>query len=89
MLADLTAWVKAHPGRFTHPDPRDFLGASFLKQALIDLAPDAQALSAPADDASLAMSACRRSLGSWWPPRDSSSSSSPAAGEVAERWVGI
>jgi putative thiamine transport system substrate-binding protein len=53
-LADLTTWIKAHPGRFTHPDPRDFMGASFLKQALIDLAPDRAALAAPADDAGFA-----------------------------------
>ena len=53
-LADLTTWIKAHPGRFTHPDPRDFMGASFLKQTLIDLAPDRAALAAPADDASFA-----------------------------------
>jgi putative thiamine transport system substrate-binding protein len=53
-LADLTSWIMAHPGRFTHPDPKDFMGASFLKQALIDLAPDRAALTAPADDASFA-----------------------------------
>ena len=27
-LAALTDWIKAHPGRFTHPDPKDFMGAS-------------------------------------------------------------
>ncbi len=53
-LAELTEWIKAHPGRFTHPDPKDFMGASFLKQALIDLAPDRAALQKPADDASFA-----------------------------------
>ncbi len=53
-LAALTDWIKAHPGRFTHPDPKDFMGASFLKQALIDLAPDRAALSQPADDAAFA-----------------------------------
>ena len=51
-LGALTDWIKAHPGRFTHPDPADFMGASFLKQVLIDLAPDRAALSKPADDAS-------------------------------------
>jgi len=53
-LAALTEWIKAHPGRFTHPDPNDFMGASFLKQVLIDLAPDRAALAKPADDASFA-----------------------------------
>jgi putative thiamine transport system substrate-binding protein len=48
-LAALTAWIKAHPGRFTYPDPKDFMGASFLKQVLIDLAPDRARLAEPAD----------------------------------------
>ncbi len=51
-LAALTDWIKAHPGRFTYPDPRDFMGASFLKQVLIDLAPNRAHLSEPANDAS-------------------------------------
>ena len=50
-LAALTDWIKAHPGRFAHPDPKDFMGASFLKQVLIDLAPDRARLAKPADDA--------------------------------------
>ena len=53
-LAALGDWIKTHPGRFTHPDPKDFMGASFLKQALIDLAPDRDRLSQPADDAAFA-----------------------------------
>ena len=53
-LAALTDWIKGHPGRFTHPDPKDFMGASFLKQILIDLAPDKSRLSKPADDAAFA-----------------------------------
>lgn len=51
-LAALTEWIEAHPGRFTYPDPRDFMGASFLKQILIDLAPDRARLAEPADAAS-------------------------------------
>ncbi len=45
-------WAKAHPGRFTYPAPPDFIGSTFLKQALIELTPDAAALQkpAPADD---------------------------------------
>lgn len=51
-MAALLEWAKAHPGRFTHPDPSNFMGASFLKQALIDLAPDPAALKVPPTDAS-------------------------------------
>ena len=50
-LAALTDWIEAHPGRFTYPDPRDFMGASFLKQFLVDLAPDRARLAQPADNA--------------------------------------
>jgi putative thiamine transport system substrate-binding protein len=50
-LAALTDWIDAHPGRFTYPDPNDFMGASFLKQILIDLAPDRARLAQPADEA--------------------------------------
>jgi putative thiamine transport system substrate-binding protein len=53
-LAALSDWIKSHQGRFTHPEPKDFMGASFLKQALIDLAPDRDRLSRPADDAAFA-----------------------------------
>jgi len=53
-LAALADWSKAHPGRFTHPDPKDFIGASFLKQALIDLAPQRERLAQPATDADFA-----------------------------------
>jgi len=49
-LPDFLPWAKAHPGRFTHPDVRDFMGATFLKQALIELAPDRQRLQQPATD---------------------------------------
>src|SRR3546814_1356943 len=33
-------WAAAHPGRFTYPAPPDFIGSTFLKQALYALAPD-------------------------------------------------
>ncbi len=45
-------WTKAHPGRFTHPAVSNFMGATFLKQALIELAPDASVLQAPVTDES-------------------------------------
>lgn len=41
-------WSKSHPGRFTYPQPPDFLGATFLKQALLDLVEDPAPLMEPA-----------------------------------------
>jgi putative thiamine transport system substrate-binding protein len=45
----LLAWAEANPGRFTYPQPPDFLGTTFLKQALIGLVPDPSVLQAPAE----------------------------------------
>jgi len=53
-MADFVPWAAANPGRMTHPDPSNFMGATFLKQALIELTPDASLLQSPADDASFA-----------------------------------
>jgi putative thiamine transport system substrate-binding protein len=53
-MADFVDWAAANPGRFTHPDPSNFMGATFLKQALIELAPDPAALLSPATDDSFA-----------------------------------
>ncbi|MBL3569190.1 ABC transporter substrate-binding protein [Rhodovulum sulfidophilum] len=47
----LLDWARAHPGRFTYPQPPDFLGTTFLKQALYELAPDPSVLQTPADEA--------------------------------------
>jgi putative thiamine transport system substrate-binding protein len=47
----LLAWARRNPGRVTHPNLSNFLGATFLKQALIDLAADAEVLQRPATDA--------------------------------------
>lgn len=47
-------WAAENPGRFTHPDPSNFMGATFLKQALIELAPDPTALQQPVTDAAYA-----------------------------------
>jgi putative thiamine transport system substrate-binding protein len=51
-LAALAAWAQANPGRFTHPVATNFMGATFLKQALVALAPDPAALRAAPTDAS-------------------------------------
>lgn len=38
-MAGFADWAAANPGRMTHPDPSNFMGATFLKQALVELAP--------------------------------------------------
>lgn len=47
----LAAWAGEHPGRLAHPAVSNFMGATFLKQALVELAPDRAALAAPVTDA--------------------------------------
>lgn len=47
----MAEWAAANPGRLAHPTARNFLGATFLKQALYELTPDKAALQRPADDA--------------------------------------
>ena len=44
-------WARRHPGRFAHASVRNFLGATFLKQALYELTPDPSLLQQPASDA--------------------------------------
>lgn len=39
-IPDLLEWARAHPGRFAYPQPPDFLGTTFLKQALYELLDD-------------------------------------------------
>lgn len=53
-MAGWADWAAAHPGRLTHPNPANFIGATFLKQALVELAPDPAALQLPATDAAFA-----------------------------------
>lgn len=52
----LLEWARANPGRFTFPQPPDFLGATFLKQALIDLNGADPALYRPLEEAAYAKS---------------------------------
>ncbi len=50
-LQALLDWTAQHRGRFTYPAPPDFIGTTFLKQALYALAPDpATLLRPPVDD---------------------------------------
>lgn len=52
--ADLLKWAQENPGRFSYPQPPDFIGSSFLKQVLSEVIVDKSKLSKPVDDASFA-----------------------------------
>ncbi|OGB13499.1 MAG: hypothetical protein A2W72_19395 [Burkholderiales bacterium RIFCSPLOWO2_12_67_14] len=52
--AELLAFAKANPGRVSYPKLPDFHGTTFVKQVLIELAPDRQLLQAPVSAASFA-----------------------------------
>jgi len=52
--AALLAWARQHPGRLTHPAVRNFLGSTFLKQALAELTSDPAVLQKPATDENFA-----------------------------------
>jgi putative thiamine transport system substrate-binding protein len=47
-LAELLAWAKKNPGRFTYPRPPNFHGTTFLKQVVLETAVDRKAFYAPA-----------------------------------------
>ncbi len=49
-MAALLEWIRANPGRFTYPAPPDFIGSTFLKQVLIELTPDPDALQRPVEE---------------------------------------
>ena len=46
-LAELLEWAKKNPGRFSYPKPPQFIGTTFLKQALLEAGGDRKALYAP------------------------------------------
>lgn len=50
-LDALLDYAKAHPGRFSYPQPPNFYGTTFLKQVLVSTVTDKAALSRPVDDA--------------------------------------
>lgn len=52
--AELLEWAKANPGRFSYPQPPDFIGSSFLKQLLTELAADRSVLLEPVVEADFA-----------------------------------
>ncbi len=47
---ELLSWAREHPGRFSYPQPPDFIGSSFLKQVLTELVTDRAVLSKPVDE---------------------------------------
>ncbi len=49
-MAAIRDWAVANPGRFTYPQPPDFLGVTFLKQVLLDITEDQAVLARPVDD---------------------------------------
>lgn len=50
-MTGLLAWAKENPGQFSYPRIPDFTGSTFLKQALIELTDQDDALYAPVEDA--------------------------------------
>ncbi|RVT49744.1 ABC transporter substrate-binding protein [Rubrivivax albus] len=46
-LDGLLDWARRHPGRFTYPKPPQFVGTTFLKQAMATLNGDRSALARP------------------------------------------
>ncbi|WP_050525943.1 ABC transporter substrate-binding protein [Pseudorhodobacter aquimaris] len=53
-MAGFLDYAQANPGRVTHPDVSNFMGATFLKQALVEFAPDKTVLQAPVTDEAFA-----------------------------------
>jgi putative thiamine transport system substrate-binding protein len=60
---ELLDWIAQNPGRFTYPQPPDFMGTTFLKQLLVELAPDPAVLQQPATEENFA--AASAPLFSW------------------------
>lgn len=96
--AELLAWAQANPGRFTYPQPPDYLGTTFLKQVLIDLTPDPAVLQRPTDAADYA--AVTRPLWDWldaltphlWRQGQAYPANEPALGQLladGEVWIGF
>jgi len=53
-MPELLEWAQQNPGEFSYPKPPQFLGTTFLKQALIELADDREALYRPVAEADFA-----------------------------------
>ena len=53
-LATLKDWIIANPGRFTYPQPPDYMGTTFLKQVAYGTLADPSVMQAPVDEATYA-----------------------------------
>ncbi|MEQ8369951.1 MAG: ABC transporter substrate-binding protein, partial [Alphaproteobacteria bacterium] len=53
-IAAMLAWAAANPGRLAYPQPPDFTGTTFLKQALHELVADPTVLQSPPTDETFA-----------------------------------
>lgn len=50
-IDSILEWAIANPGRFTYPQPPDYLGTTFLKQVLYGVMPDPTVLQSPVVEA--------------------------------------
>ncbi|MDZ4262990.1 MAG: ABC transporter substrate-binding protein [Pseudomonadota bacterium] len=50
-MPELLKWAKTNPGEFSYPKPPQFLGTTFLKQALLELSDNRDALYKPVEEA--------------------------------------
>ncbi len=64
-LVELIEWAKKNPGRFTYPKPPQFIGTTFLKQALLEAGGDRKALYAPLSQAAGADAFARTTAPLW------------------------
>mgnify|MGYP002148720339 CR=1 FL=1 len=96
--AELLAWVKAHPGRFSYPRPPEFHGTTFLKQLLVELNSERAPLARPVERAAFErltpplwawLDQARPAL--WRDGRQHPASAAAAAQMVAdgELWIGF
>lgn len=53
-MAGLLQWAQNNPGRFSYPQPPDYVGSTFLKQALYELVTDPTVLQKPVEEADFA-----------------------------------
>lgn len=53
-LAALKDWIASNPGRFTYPQPPDYLGTTFLKQVAYGTLSDPSVMQKPVDEATYA-----------------------------------
>ena len=64
-LTELIDWAKKNPGRFSYPKPPQFIGTTFLKQALLEAGGDRKALYAPLAQAAGADAFARTTAPLW------------------------